>query len=84
MDLGKRCMCIADLQKSWIVRCGETAHILLSTAMSITLRKLEDELHNHRLHQPTWETQIRATGLDYFEAEEGAGFSHQTVQQQIT
>lgn len=83
MDLGKRHMCIADLQKSWIVRCGVIAHIL-STAMSITLTKLEDELRNHRLHQPTRETQIRATGLDYLEAEEGAGFSQQTVQQQIT
>lgn len=72
MDLGKRCMRRADLQKSWIARYGEISHNLLSTAMSVTLKKLEAELHNHRLHHPSQETQIRATCLDDLETEEGA------------
>jgi len=77
-------MCIADLQKSWMVRCGETSLILLSVAMSVTLTKLEVELHNHRFHHPAWERQERPTCSDYLEAEEGAQFSQQTVRQHIT
>lgn len=63
MDLGQRCMCIADLQKSWIVTRSEVAHIFPSRAMPITVMKLEAELHNHSLCHPAWEPKIRATCL---------------------
>lgn len=46
--------------------------------------QLEGKLPNNGFHHPAWETQVRATCLDYLAAEEGAGFNQQAVQQRIT